>query len=169
MSETDHQIAIVEWAAWKSTQDPRYDYLIHIPNQGKRSLSQGRLFKRMGLRKGFPDLAFLYPNRGRCLFIEMKLPGQKPTKEQTEWHERLHSAGHVVRIAYSSNEAIEMIEGHLSERALCPLCDRPLPSEGKAILVASSPTEGRGGQVIKQWCDECFEFIRGDRGHLEKV
>ena len=33
---------------------------VHIANEGKRSAQNGAALKRMGLRKGFPDLFFPY-------------------------------------------------------------------------------------------------------------
>ena len=40
---------------------------------------------------GKPDRALFY--RGRCMFMEMKRPGEKPTKLQQSWLDRFTEAG----------------------------------------------------------------------------
>jgi len=115
MTESSHQSAIVEYCAWKAAEDWRYSLLMHTPNQGKRSARFGAELKRMGMKPGFPDLALLWPRPpyGSCLFLEMKFGRGKTTPAQDEWHRMLRAAGHLVAIPRSSNEGIEIIEGHL--------------------------------------------------------
>jgi hypothetical protein len=61
----------------------------HVPNGGKRSKTEGKRFKEMGVRAGVPDLVFILP-AGRAAFAEIKspdgslTPGQKLFKEDVE-------------------------------------------------------------------------------------
>lgn len=97
--EAQEQIALMQWASYQrlDTFNPRFpkemisDYLVHIPNEGKRSLIGNVKQKKMGLKKGFPDLMLLIPIYPYCgLFIEMKAKGKKANKEQLAWKEKLN-------------------------------------------------------------------------------
>lgn len=106
-SESAEQIAVVEWC------DLLHIPIVHIPNEGKRSLSYAAKMKRMGLRSGFPDL-FVTLARGKYhgLFIEMKYGKNKTTKEQKEWLELLSAEGYACAVCYNATEAIKIIESY---------------------------------------------------------
>lgn len=107
-SETDEQITVVEWC--EAMRIP----IAHIPNEGKRSPVAGRIMKRMGLRKGFPDLFVPLPKGGfHGLLIEMKAKGGKTTKEQEEWLDLLNQNGYAVTIAFGADEAIRKIKRYV--------------------------------------------------------
>lgn len=106
-SETQEQIAVVEWC------DLMKIPIIHIVNEGKRSIQYAALLKKMGLRKGFPDLFITRAKGGyHGLFIEMKYGNNKPTKEQQEWLKLLVREGYACAICYSADEAIKIIESY---------------------------------------------------------
>lgn len=50
------QINIINWA--RSVQDdyPALKWLMHIPNGGKRNISEAAKFKKMGVKAGVADL-----------------------------------------------------------------------------------------------------------------
>ena len=106
-SEDAEQEAVVEYC--DLLQIP----IVHIPNEGKRSLSYAARMKRMGLRSGFPDL-FVPLARGgyHGLFIEMKYGKNKTTKKQKEWLELLSAEGYACAVCYNADEAIKTIEGY---------------------------------------------------------
>lgn len=107
-SETDEQITVVDWC--KAMRIP----VAHIPNEGKRSTQYGAMMKRMGLRKGFPDLFVPMPRGGfHGLFVEMKAKGGKTTKEQEEWLSLLNANGYAVCVAVGANEGIEKIKRYV--------------------------------------------------------
>lgn len=107
-SEDQEQIAVVDWC--KAMRIP----VAHIPNEGKRSPQRGALMKRMGLRKGFPDLFVPMPRGGfHGLFLEMKAKGGKTTKEQEEWLSLLNENGYAVCVAVGANEGIEKIKRYV--------------------------------------------------------
>ena len=106
-SEDAEQEAVVEYC------DLLHIPIVHIPNEGKRSLSYAARMKRMGLRSGFPDLLIPLARGGyHGLFIEMKYGKNKTTKEQKEWLERLSAEGYACAVCYNAAEAIKTIESY---------------------------------------------------------
>ena len=73
--------------------------------------------KRMGLRKGFPDLIVLARNKTKThevLFIEMKRQqGGRVSDEQKEWIERLDNEGYCVGVAKGCESAIKILTQYL--------------------------------------------------------
>jgi hypothetical protein len=106
-SETEEQKAVVEYC------DLLHIPIVHIPNEGKRSVSYAAMLKRMGLKKGFPDL-FVTRARGgyHGLFIEMKYDKGKTSKDQKEWLELLTAEGYACAVCYDAAEAIKIIESY---------------------------------------------------------
>ena len=73
--------------AWFRKQYPQlWRNLIHIPNEGRRSIWEGAKLKQMGLIPGCSDLFLAVPtfNHGG-FWIELKAPGKQPTKSQLEF------------------------------------------------------------------------------------
>lgn len=74
--------------------------------------------KRMGMRKGFPDLIVLARNKSQThevLFIEMKRQqGGKLHDEQKEWIERLDNEGYCVAVAKGCESAINILNQYLN-------------------------------------------------------
>ena len=106
-SEDAEQEAVVEYC------DLLHIPIVHIPNEGKRSLSYAARMKRMGLRSGFPDLLVPLARGGyHGLFIEMKYGKNKTTKEQKEWLELLSAEGYACAVCYNAAEAIKTIESY---------------------------------------------------------
>lgn len=106
------QIACVNWF---SLQYPNLALLLHhSPNGGKRTRFEAIEFKRMGTRRGFPDLILCFPSRGHhALFVEMKTkigrqqPSQKIMQRQLEW------AGYKYVICRSLEDFINEINDYL--------------------------------------------------------
>ena len=107
-TETEEQIAVIEYCDLKGI--PIY----HIANEGKRTRYTGDLLKRMGMRKGFPDLCVpVAKGKYHGFYIEMKSHKGKPTNEQISWLKRLKSQGYATAICYGSQEAITIIEKYM--------------------------------------------------------
>ena len=113
-SETQEQIAVADYCRlWKIR-------VVHIPNEGKRSLTGRVEQKRLGLAKGVPDLFFPYPRKGSCgLFIEMKRARgngiyPRPSKEQEEWLSWLTEEGYEAHVCYGFDEAREVIDKYFN-------------------------------------------------------
>jgi len=95
MKATESQIqeAFIEYVGY--AYPDLAEYLIHIPNEGRRSLAEGSRQKRLGLRKGVPDLFFAVPTElYHGLWIEIKAPGKKPTVAQQRYLTILGWAGY---------------------------------------------------------------------------
>lgn len=67
-----------------------------------------------GARKGTSDYLICGP-RGAHRFVELKMPGETPTKDQLAWRDHMQRLGHIVDVVTSTPEALaiarEMIGG----------------------------------------------------------
>lgn len=59
---------------------------------------------------GYPDRVVMLPG-GRIYWVELKAPGKKPTKLQTEMHEKLRKLGQVVLVIDSKETVNSFITG----------------------------------------------------------
>ena len=107
-------------ALWQRAQlDPVLrDYLIHVPNGGKRSKREAARFKRMGVRPGVSD--YLLPvARGihHSLWVELKpqVKGYYPKigQEQTKWRTQMIGAGNAACIVKGWENAINVMLAYL--------------------------------------------------------
>lgn len=113
--ETREQEVIISWAQIQKNKYPDLEMIVHVANEGKRSLRAGAELKRMGLRKGFPDLQLLVPSKKYAgLFIELKADKTKRlSKEQKEWLEKLNSYGYKAVRCNGADESIQTIKDYL--------------------------------------------------------
>lgn len=111
-TEDNEQEAVIDYCALKGIE------VVHIPNESKRSPSYGAKMKRIGLRKGFPDLLFPMPRKGyHGLFIELKRDRTcRPTKEQLWWIDYLNKQGYHATVCYGADEAIREMEKYFGEK-----------------------------------------------------
>ena len=108
-TEDEVQEAVVEYC------DIMKIVCVHIPNESKRSAAYGAKMKRMGLRKGFPDLFIPTARQGfHGLFIELKRDKlAHPTKEQLEWLSYLNREGYRAIIAHGVDAAMKEIKNYM--------------------------------------------------------
>jgi hypothetical protein len=77
-------------------------------NGMKLPISVAAKLKRMGYKKGCPDIYIFEPNQDyRGMMIEVKSPVGLPTKEQVNWHEKLTKRGYYAVIMPKTNSEIE--------------------------------------------------------------
>ncbi|MFB5948396.1 VRR-NUC domain-containing protein [Klebsiella pasteurii] len=114
-SELLEQEALIQWADLTVINGRRVgDYLVHVPNEGKRGPKAASEFKRAGGRAGYPDLILDLPSgQWHGLRIEMKAKGGKPTPVQLEWIGRLRGAGYQAEVCYGFDEAKGCITEYL--------------------------------------------------------
>src|SRR5262245_57898225 len=86
--EADLQIAVMQLLRLSLGG---YAICFHVPNGGKRSLTEARRFKAMGVLSGIPDIAIL--DAGRAYFLELKSKRGTITATQRECHNALGWAG----------------------------------------------------------------------------
>lgn len=134
--EEREQCALIEWAR---LHDDIWPYLIHIRNEGKRSLAEGARAKRMGLMKGVSDLFLAFPICKKIkippkteynpdmflpadgmywlhgMWIELKSQKGKPSLEQVEFLHKMHNQSYSTGIYYNWTEAANAILEYLGE------------------------------------------------------
>lgn len=89
----------------------------HFPAGEYRPGKVGAKLKRMGLKRGVPDVLIFEPGKYRVagqrysgVAIELKSPKGKPTKEQQEWLAALKDRGWSVHVCRTINEVIAACE-----------------------------------------------------------
>jgi hypothetical protein len=102
--ETKLQIAVYKFCvAYKIC-------MIHVPNEGKRKVTTGKILQNMGMRKGFADCFFPKGNdQFKGLFIELKVKPNKPTVDQIKFLQDMLSFGYDACVCYTLDEAIAVI------------------------------------------------------------
>ena len=114
-------MSLIDWASWATVGGVKVsDYLIHIPNEAKRSKAAGARAKRMGLKVGVSDLFLAVPAGGFSgLWIELKAPATaghragKPTQAQLDWLDRMAAAGYCTCLCWGWMAAKSAIEDYL--------------------------------------------------------
>lgn len=87
----------------------------HTANERKTTARQGAELKRLGVKKGFPDISVYLSDK--VLFIELKRAVKSKSKvspEQAEWVEFFNSKPYAkAKICYGADEAIKFIYQNL--------------------------------------------------------
>lgn len=113
-TEDTEQMQIINYCNSMSAYVPEYSMIYHIPNEGKRK--NGAKLKRIGLRKGIPDLCLPVPKMGfNGLYIELKKDtSKKASKEQKEWLFKLEQQGYATSLCFGADEAINLITAYMT-------------------------------------------------------
>ena len=111
--EHNEQVALIQWCKLHERKYPGLELLYATPNAGKRTPRQGAWMKAEGMKAGVPDLC-LPVARGKyhAMYIEMKVPPNKPTKEQAVWIDNLRAQGCLSIVAYDWDSARKAIEAY---------------------------------------------------------
>lgn len=122
--EHQHQVALIAWSfrvplAKASDVKPGLtigDYLLAIPNGGKRSSPrEGARLKAEGVKPGVSDLMLPLRRGGFAgLWLEMKAPGKRPTPKQREWIDRMNAAGYFATWCDDWQHAVDVINSYLA-------------------------------------------------------
>lgn len=108
-----------EWCVkWFDLAHPELRLLLHhSPNGGARTAYEGKAFKRMGTRAGFPDLVLLLPRGGHpYLCVEMKSDKGRQSDTQKEYQRAVEQAGALYVICKSFDEFKTIIDNYLTEK-----------------------------------------------------
>ncbi|MBE5936030.1 MAG: VRR-NUC domain-containing protein [Lachnospiraceae bacterium] len=115
MSESNEQQVVFEWASWNANKYPGLETMYHIPNEGKRSASNGRRLKREGLKCGVSDICIPVAKSGYSnLYIELKAGKNKATTSQREFIESINKYGGKALVVYEADNAIEVIKAYFN-------------------------------------------------------
>ena len=115
-TEAQEAKALVEWWSYacRKSKIPE-NALIHIPNEGKRSIRAAQALKSQGMRPGVPDY-FLAVPRLDCpgLWIELKRrKNGVVSDEQRIMIAMLKAQGYEAVIAYGAEQAANAIRAYL--------------------------------------------------------
>ena len=117
MKEADIQKAIIKWSQQPKVRNtfPDLKMLYHVPNERLCSGRQGMELKRMGVKKGVPDLVLPVPSNGfNGLYIELKTTTGTLSEEQKWWLNELKIRGYMAVVCYGFEEAINVLICYLS-------------------------------------------------------
>lgn len=87
---------------------------MHVANERQTSPRRGGKLKKMGVKKGVPDVWILEPRGGfKGCVIELKTLRGKPTQDQRYWIEQLQIRGYSAGFTYGIDNALESIKYYL--------------------------------------------------------
>ena len=113
--EEQAQTAFFDFCALMASAHPAYALAYHVPNERKASIQRRVALKRAGVRKGVPDIVVPVPcGSFAALYIELKIKPNKPSPEQLDLISRLNQAGNFATVAWSADEAIELMKLYVS-------------------------------------------------------
>lgn len=108
--ESTLQTACVRWF--------RYQYpnliIYSVPNGGSRNLREAQRLKSEGVLAGVADLVVLLP-KGKSLYIEMKIKGNRQTDNQKDFQKKAIALGHTYAVCYSFEEFQQVIENQIQK------------------------------------------------------
>ena len=115
------QCALMQWARiTRHNGGMIADWLIAIPNGGKRNASEAARMKKQGVKAGVSDLFLALPSKQfHGLWIEMKAPktnaspAGKPTQVQLDWLDRMAAAGYAAQLCFGWQAAKDAITEYL--------------------------------------------------------
>ena len=110
MSEHDEQYKLFSWTRYR----PELRWMFAIPNGGLRNKATAAKLYAEGVRAGIWDIMLPIPSGGyHGLFIEMKFGHNKLTELQEQFGVFATGQGYLCKVAYSAEEAIEIIDEYL--------------------------------------------------------
>lgn len=114
-TEAEEQEAVMRWAEMSLGVHPELALLFHIPNGGSRNKVEAAHLKRLGVKKGVPDLFLPVARKGyHGLFIEMKRErGSYASEEQMIWLTNLRLEGYMAMVCRGYEHARNVIEEYL--------------------------------------------------------
>lgn len=121
-SEHAEQATFIQWCDLHGYEYPELTRVFAIPNGGFRSAKTAGELKAEGVRAGVPDLCLPVP-RGpyHGLYMETKVPPNKPTLHQIEWITFLEAQGYAAAVCYGCAGLIETVTWYLA----LPPCSNP--------------------------------------------
>ena len=112
--ESDHQIALFQWAKLMQSQYPELSLLHAIGNGGKRNLIEATRMKREGVLAGVSDIMLPVARGGyHGLYIELKVRGNTTSPSQKWWIAETSKQGYYSTVCFGWIEAKEIIERYL--------------------------------------------------------
>ena len=112
-SEDFEQMYLIDWASLDNDIKP---FLIHIRNEGKRTIGEGAKAKHMGLTRGVSDLFFAKPNGAyHGFWIELKAPKGKLSAYQKIWLEKMKMVGYKAEVYFGWVSAAKALSDYVGK------------------------------------------------------
>lgn len=107
-SESSIQKSVMEWV---NLHPVIKKFIIHIPNEGKRTARYGKSLKDMGMRAGVSDLFIAMMRHGYGgAWIELKSVNGVLSDYQKKFLNNMAEQNYFTKTCYSIEEAIEIIK-----------------------------------------------------------
>ena len=114
MSEHDEQATLFAIASYR----PELRWMFAIPNGGYRTKATAGKMAAEGVKAGVWDIYLPRSSKGyHGLFLEMKWGKNTLTPAQKEFGDYATQQGYCCKVAYSAEEAIEIIDEYLGREA----------------------------------------------------
>jgi hypothetical protein len=114
VSEDDLQISCFEWIELMRPAHPILEWVIHVPNGGKRPRGAAGKLKAMGVKPGVLDVLLPLPYNGWSgLAIEMKVGKNTTTEQQDDWLEVMGASGYYTAVCYALEEFMAHVKRFL--------------------------------------------------------
>jgi VRR-NUC domain-containing protein len=108
ISEETIHITVMEWV--RSNQNIK-KFILHFPNEGRRTLRFGKLLQGMGMRAGVSDLFIAIQRHGfGGAWIELKSSGGIVSQFQKDFLSDMSQQNYFTAICWSIDEAINTIK-----------------------------------------------------------
>lgn len=105
---------LMEWVHTHPQLKTIAKFIMHFPNEGKRTNSFGKLMKSFGMRAGVSDLFIALPRGGyHGAWIELKSKKGRLSQAQVEFLEDMKSQDYFVSVCYSLDEAIMIVTNYV--------------------------------------------------------
>lgn len=113
VSEQAMHITIMDWVRLHPLLKK---LVLHFPNEGRRTLSFGKLLKNMGMRAGVSDLFIAMGRHGYIgAWIELKSQNGVLSSSQKDFLEDMKQQNYFTRVCWSIEEAITIIQWYCFE------------------------------------------------------
>lgn len=108
------------WTLEARQQHPELNLFIHLRNESMDHVAARRAFKRLGVKRGVPDLFLPVPRGERHgLWLELKSPTGRLSPEQKMWREALRAQGYAWEMARTLDEALTITLGYIMSHGEC--------------------------------------------------
>lgn len=142
VSEDDLQISCFQWIELMRPAHPILEWIIHVPNGGKRPRGAAGKLKAMGVKPGVLDVLLPLPFNGWSgLAIEMKVGSNKTTEQQDDWLQVFEASGYYTAICYTLEDFMSHVGRFLA--TACPRSASDAAAQQAAYLVARRTQAGR--------------------------
>lgn len=116
--EQIEQMRLIVWTQRPEVREryPNLKLLYHVPNERKCTPAQGQALKRMGVKRGVPDLCLPVPSgKAHGLYIELKsmVKSARASDAQLWWMDELVAQGYAVAMCRGWEAARDVIVDYM--------------------------------------------------------